>query len=36
MPGGVFYWLKKLKYSHKKMTSPMWKQMRKGENNTKN
>jgi transposase len=33
--GGAFYWLKKLGYSYKKKTLPMWKQMKKNENYTK-
>lgn len=32
--GGAFYWLKKLGYSYKKKTSPMWKQMKKNEKPT--
>jgi transposase len=32
---GALYWLKKLGFSYKKKPSPMWKQMKKGEINTK-
>lgn len=32
---GALYWLKKLGYSYKKKTSPMWKQAQKREKNTK-
>ena len=32
---GAHYWLKKLGYSYNKKSSPMWKQMRKKEENTK-
>jgi transposase len=31
---GALYWLKKLGYSYKKKTSPMWKQAKKREKNT--
>ena len=34
--GGAFYWLKKLGYSYKKKTSPMWKLMKASEKNIKN
>lgn len=33
--GGAIYWLKKLGYSYKKNTSPMWKPMKGSEDNTK-
>jgi transposase len=33
--GGAFYWLKKLKFSYKKKTSPMWKQTNNSEKNIK-
>ena len=32
---GARYWLKKLGYSYKKKTLPMWKQMKKEKKNTK-
>lgn len=31
----ISHWLKRLGYSYKKKTSPMWKQMKKNEINTK-
>jgi len=33
--GGAYYWLKKLGYSYKKKTLPMWRQMNKKEETTK-
>ena len=32
---GIYYWLKKLGFSYKKKSLPMWKQVKKRENNTK-
>jgi len=32
---GALYWLRKLGYSYKKKPFPMWKQVKKRENNTK-
>ncbi len=32
----ISYWLKRLGYSYKKKTFPMWKQAKKSENNIKN
>ena len=33
--GGAFYWLKKLGYSYKKKTLPMWNHKKKSAKNTK-
>lgn len=32
---GIYYWLKKLGFSYKKKPFPMWKQVKKRENNTR-